>query len=98
VDVATRVDDEVRRLSLERPRGVYQDLLQHLFTDVGVERPASLALCMGISEPRDVGAARGHGVEETGTADATGDASSASGLAVSASAPTSVTLFTGSLT
>jgi hypothetical protein len=92
------MDDEVRRLSLERPRGVYQDLLQHLFADAGVEHPASLALCVGISKPGGAWAAGGHGVEETGTVDVAGDASPASGLAVSASVLASVTLFTRSLT
>lgn len=45
---------------------MYQNLLQHLFANVGVELPTSPALHMGISEPKDAGATRGHGVEETG--------------------------------
>jgi hypothetical protein len=52
---------------------------------------------MGISEPGDAGAARGHGVEETGATDATVDALLASGPMVSAPAPASMTLPTKSL-
>lgn len=62
-----------------------------------VEHPASLALHVGISEPGDVGAVGGRGVEETSTTDATEKASSASGLAVSVLAPASMTLSAGLL-
>lgn len=44
---ATRVDGEVWCPSLEMPRRGDQDLLWDPITDVVVEHPASLVLCMG---------------------------------------------------
>jgi hypothetical protein len=91
------VDGEVFYPSLDMSRGEGEDLIQHFFIDVVVEHPMSLVLHVGISESGDVGATRGHDTEETDIADAAGDASLASGLAVSASVPASMTLSARSL-
>jgi hypothetical protein len=91
------VDGEVFHPSLEMSRGEGEDLIQYFFTDVVVEHPVSPVLHMGIFELGDAGATGGHGAEETDVTDAAGDASLASGLAVSASAPASMTLSARSL-
>lgn len=94
---AAKVDGEVHHPSLEMLRGEGQDVLQCLLTNVVVEHPASLALCVGISKPGYAGAAGGRGIEETGATNATRCALSASGLAALASAPPSMSFFAESL-
>ena len=93
---AARVDGKVHCPSLEMPAGEDQDFLQRLLVDMVVGNPASLALLIG-SEPRYVGVGGDCGIEDTSAANATRDASSASGPEASTLALSSVTFSAESL-